>query len=303
MRTRIIISTLALVAALVFASCSNDETTETVAPQGKATVVFNVANYQQVSFDDIEEATRAATSNLPHLTLGIYNANTLELVQEVTQDNGDDDFGSFTVTLSFGEYFLTFLGYTSDYTPDMTNPKSISFGDTYVPNLFWAKLDLTVNSEDVQSKSVTLEHVVGGFRVYSTDVTDTPFLGIHFKVEGSGDAIDATTGRAANTVSRDYKAWSSSGNTMTTLSGIVYGLLEGESGEIDATLIPITEDGTEIKEHTFYDVPITVNQLTIYRGIFFTDYPEGDTQLSVGLPEDAGVFGSTLEVTYSFWDK
>ncbi len=282
--------------AMMVMSCSSSESEE--APQsGKVTVTFNVSNYEQVDMDDAETRSTAIT-NLYWLTLGIYDANTLELVTDtVTQYYTDDGFGSFTVTLEYGSYKVLVLGYTNTRQPDMTNPKAIVFDEGFVPNLFSNMSDLTVDAETIESQTIMLSRVVAGFRVKFADAVPTTLARMHIVADGGSYILNSTTGYADEVATRTQDNTTVNSSTEAV---IIYAFLTDEEATMDITYTAYDNDGNMLASHHFTDVPMKINQLTTYSGNFFT--PEtGEGDFSVGLAHDFD-WENEVNYTYNFSD-
>ncbi len=278
MKTTLFLPVIAI--ALLAMSCSNSESIE--APQsGKVTVTFSVSNYEQKDMDDAE--TRSASiNNLDYLTLGIYDANTLELVDTpVTQYYSDDDFGTFSVTLEYGSYKVLVLGYTNSRQPDMTNPKALVFTDNFVPNLFINMSDLTVDANTSGSQTIMLSRVVAGFRVEFADSTPETIDRVEVVAEGGSYILNSTTGYADEVLTRNHTV------TLTSTAGGVslYAFLTADEATMEFTLTAYDTSDNVLASHHFTNVPMKINQLTVYTGYFFT--PETtESGFSIGNADD-----------------
>ncbi len=251
--------------ALLAMSCSNSES-EATPQSGKVTVTFNVSNYEQVNMDDAETRSTSIT-NLYWLTLGIYDANTMELVDEaVTQYYTDDGFGTFSVTLEYGEYKVLVLGYTNTRQPDMSNPKAIVFEDDFVPNLFSNMSDLTVDANTSVSQTIMLSRVVAAFDVTFVDSAPETLRGMYIVADGGSYILNSTTGYADEVATRVYNATISGSSTGIT----IYTFLTDEEATMEFTFTAYDLNQEVLASHHFTNVPMKINQMTRYTGNFFT---------------------------------
>ncbi len=273
--------------AMLATGCSNSETVTPVSVSGEATITFNVINYEQVDFDAIQ--TRSTeVSNLKYLELGIYDATTKELTSTVLQENTDEDYGTFNVTIPYGSYTLVFIGWytTQDVEADMSDLNAIVFTDNYVPHLFCETLDLTVDENTLESQSIRLSRVIAGFRVVISDEIPEDASYFHVTSEGGGYALDPLTGFAASLASREndvtvLSSWA--GQTDRNFN--VYALLTQETAEMKFVVDAYDTSNNLMVSHTFTDVPMKINQLTRYTGNFFAiETSEGS--FSVSLADD-----------------
>ncbi len=282
--------------AMLAMSCSNSDSVE--APQsGEVTVTFNVANYEQIDMDDAETRSTAIT-NLYWLTLGIYDANTLQLVTDtVTQYYTSSDFGTFSVTLPYGEYKVLVLGYTNTRQPDMSDPTAIVFTDNFVPNLFSNNtLDLTVDATTEISQTILLSRVVAAFRIHWEDATPATISGMYIVMEGGSYKLNSLTGYADKVETRTYDVDFAESDHYLTL----YSFLTEESATMDITMTAYDGDGAEIVTHRFTDVPMKINQFTQYTGNFFT-LEESTGGFTVELAHDFD-WENEVDYTYNFSD-
>ncbi len=268
--------------AMVTASCNN-ELKETPS-NGEVTLNFRVSNYEQVDID--ETPTRSTDlTNLKYLTLGVYNAETHALVADtITQCRTESGYGTFTITLPYGDYKLLFLGYHNDHFPDMTDLEAITFTDNYVPHLFSKVLDLTVDDETASSQSVTLSRVVAYFSVVFSDNSSVPDLDLdHMDIDltGASYELNTLTGYANKLLERNFTL--SLGSTVTGCG--VFMFLTEDEATVNCTMKAYNSSGALVARHAFTNVPVKINRRTIYTGNFFTTETR-EEGFSVSLGDD-----------------
>ncbi len=254
---------------MLVTSCSDSESVK--ATQGeKVTVKFNVLNYQQISLDDEVDTRTTAVSNLTYLMLGIYDAETLELVDEpVKQEDGvTENFGQFTVELEYGKYKVLVLGYVDSYQADITDPRAVVFEDKYVPNTFCSTMDLTVDGSTSESNSILLSRVVAAFRIVfaDRDKADTDLIDHMYGVyEGGSHILNSFTGYADEVVTRERKI-----NSVNPSYLNICTFLTEETATMNFTVSSCDKDDNIIVSHKFTNVPMRINQLTVYTGNFYS---------------------------------
>ncbi|MCD8285115.1 MAG: FimB/Mfa2 family fimbrial subunit [Prevotellaceae bacterium] len=297
MNKKVYVFTLA--AGMLLAACGEDKSA--VSPSdGTVTLSFRVSNYVQADMDDT--GTRSTdVSNLKHLSLGVYDAETLELAQDVmTQSSGDADYGTFSVTLPYGEYKLVFLGYHKDAEVDMSDPEAITFGYGYVPHTFLKTVDLTVDGETSTSQTVALERAVGEFKVYCYGCEEIPTQTITFSISvtGSGTTLNALTGLAPEAGEKTFSLQTAHTLGVSSIYEGIYLLLPtGEETTIDCTMTAYGVDGSVLGRKSFADVPVKINRLTTYTGDFFNS-DASKSGFSIELADDYDVWGETVDGTY-----
>ncbi|MCD8265730.1 MAG: FimB/Mfa2 family fimbrial subunit [Prevotellaceae bacterium] len=293
------ISIIMLAAGLLLASCSDKDTLSSPS-EGEATITFSVSNYEQVDLDDVE--TRSTeVSNLKLLFLAVYDAQTLEPAMDVIKQSSDDEgYGSFSVTLPYGQYKLVFLGCNNDAEVDMSDPEAITFGNGYVPQTFLKTLDLAVDGETSTSQTISLSRVVGAFKVVCSGLSeyDPQTFTFNFTLKGSGSTLNALTGLAPQAGERTYSFTSDLHEGVLRLGFTMYLLLPtADDTTIDCSVTFSGEDGTLSASRTFTDVPVRINKLTTYTGDFFS--AEGSkASFTIELADDYDEWSETEDYTF-----
>ena len=255
--------------AFILTSCTN----ESVKPMdGMGTIRFNVLNYEQVSLDEVTRAS-AATA-LAHLEMAIYDASSLEIVDSVKTAKGDEGYGSFSATLPFGDYIVVFLGFDGSKVSSLKQIKNIGFTDAYVPNFFYKTLSLTVSPSLTENQEITLSRAVSAFSIKSQGYIPNNLKNITIVANGGGYRFNAQTGLATST-SRRTSTFDVSNYAGTESVGItVYAFLPSEETTMNFTVTATDTNGEVLAEKEFPNVPMKINQRTIYTGSLFGDGTE-----------------------------
>ncbi|MBR4757750.1 MAG: hypothetical protein IK084_02970 [Bacteroidaceae bacterium] len=127
---------LLIITATILIACNDDDT----AVDGNKAITFLVTNYEQSSLDDVAAnapALAASTSatSLAHLDIAVYDSESHALITSEQKNTGDEDYGSFSVTLPYGNYIVVFLGYAGSRQANLSSIESICFADNYVPDI------------------------------------------------------------------------------------------------------------------------------------------------------------------------
>jgi len=252
----------------MLSACHSEETE--VPATGEATLSFYVQNYEQISLDKIKTRGTDATS-LAHLAMAIYDASTLELAAEPTiQNSGDDEYGQFSVTLPYGNYVFVFLGYDGSRTADMQNPKTIFFADNYVPHLFAKSMELSINSESTEARTVTLSRAVACFSLTCNGDLPSTLAKMSFSAKGGSGQLNALTNFADAAQDRTYtysNLSSYAGKSSMTIN--LYTFLPANESSMNFTVTAYDSEDNAIRSRTFANVPMKINQRTCYIGDFF----------------------------------
>ena len=256
-------------------------------------VMFRVVNYTQYSLDEV---TRSSADVLDHLVLGVFDAETDAPVGSlIVQDKGDTGYGTFTVSLSRGSYRLVFLGYNGTKACRMTASSTISFEDDAVPQTFLYSTLLTVGDEAVAAQDVVLKRAVGAFRLTLADAIPSNLATMRFRFAAGSTKLDGQTGYGKDNAGRTYDISIPSsyiGKTDTKMT--VYLFLPASEASMDITVDALSSDGGTIHSRNFSAVPMKINQMLNYTGLFFAD-PSSDLSATVTV-DDA--WGSEQTVSF-----
>ena len=271
-----LLSLILCAAIFLFPACTKNAAS---IPEGSKTVTFQVTNYVQY---ELEEGTRstpvASSSALQHLALGVFDASTDKMVGSMqVQKRGDEGYGSFTVTLPYGNYRLVFLGYSGNKVCTMDSPSRIYFGDNYIPQTFLCAQELTVNAETTSQADITLRRAVSGFQLHMEDAIPADAVSFRCKATGGGNVLDSKTGLAVSVTGKESTvSIPESAHGQTDKKITIYLFLTSDPESVDFEVSALDSEGGVIASRRFTDVPMSVNKLTVYKGSFFsTDKPWG----------------------------
>lgn len=247
-------------------ACSSDGS-EKEPEEGEKTISFEVVNYQQVSLDDVTRATDATA--LAHLDMAIYDAATNALVSQTQTAKGDNNYGQFSATLAYGQYTVVFLGYNGDRTANMSNPTAIIFGTGYIPNMFYKTMQLTVSPSSNATEEIVLKRGVAAFKLKHSGYIPNTLTNITIIASGGGCQFNALTGYATETVENtlSHNMKSIVGGTSFTLYSFTF--LPAETATMTFTAVAKDANNEVLQERVFSNVPMKINQRTIYTGQFF----------------------------------
>ncbi len=257
---------LAVLGVIVFSSCSQSE--ETI-PEGKVSVNFRVHNFRQYVMDELTRASSVEV--LDHLAFAVYDAASGSLVQEAeVQDVGDEDYGSFSATLSPGNYRMVFLGYNGKETCQLTSPTSISFSNSYVPQTFLYSTEMTVDADAADVQTITLSRVVSALKVTIEDAIPEGVKKFRLSASGGGTVLNAQTGLAPSATGKTHvinvpdNLVGTKGVSLTTF---LY--LTSDAEDVDFTVEALDANGAVVRSREFKDVPMGINVMSCYKGSFF----------------------------------
>ncbi len=289
---KVLLPALIAVCGLLSACQSNDEFSAATVHE----ITFQVTNYEQYDLDDFTRASGADA--LKHLVMGVFDAATDAVVGNVVVQNkedGNSNYGSFSVSLPEGRYRAVFIGYNGSRACQMSSSTSITFEGDHVPHTFLSCMELTVDGKTAQNQNVVLKRAVAAFRLVVKDALPQGLATLRFVNRGGGTVLNAQTGFCTEQKERTYDIsvpTSSIGKSNVEIS--CYAFLPAEEAAMNITVNALKSDGSVIKSRTFADVPMKVNRLTCYTGNFFAeDEAAAQFRLSV---DDA--WSDTLNVSF-----
>lgn len=232
---------------------------------------FRVVNYVQYGFEDITRAQ--SVTKLAHLSCAVFDAETDTLVFPVeVQDRDCEGYGTFKLSLPYGNYRLLFLGYDGNKALELTSSHAVSFADNYVPHTFIYCMPFQVGAETKPVSDVVLQRAVSAFRLSLLDAIPEQVQTICMKSDIGGVVLDATTGFSVGSPGRTAAIdIPSDRHGIQGLSLTYY--LYMPSTEATAELVVSALDAQQnvVRSRTFGKVPMAVNRLTVYEGEFFSE--------------------------------
>lgn len=147
-----------------FTSCSNDDSVLDDARVKTKQVTFALDGDWQ---GEEEAFTRAAVTGSAMTDVWVLDYMGGVLKQQVHQASGDTDFGSPTLSLSYGDHTLYFIASSGDNPVLNTNAHTLGFGA--VRDTFWESVNVNVASGTAANQSVTMNRIVTKLAIQPTD--------------------------------------------------------------------------------------------------------------------------------------
>lgn len=256
---------------LVLLLCSACSKEMVIDEEGEKTLTVQVMNFMQY---DLDEMTRAGDATaLDNLALAVFDSGTgQEIIGMQQQKKGDKDYGIFHLTLPYGTYQLTVLGYNGSKLCNSMAATQVTFADNYVPNTFLANETFTVDASTETMQPIILHRTVAGFTIHATDATPTDLDRMLFTSTGGGVALNPQTGLAVATVEHQHVITvpaENRGKENKIFNSYVF--LPTQSASIIWKVEAVNSTDKVLREHTFNNVPMKINSRSVYAGKFFTD--------------------------------
>ena len=209
------------------------------------------------------------------ITLAFYSGDTE--VYKATQSKSDatsyTTFGDFSLSLRMGSYTMVAIAYTtkegSPFT--LTSPTSASFTGAHVYDTFLYTRTVNIpNADNAVGISATLNRIVSGLKVVSTDGKTSNVTNVRMTLSAGGRSFNPTTGLAtvntgfANTVGNSAAV----GNPSTSST---YFFLATDEQTMNVTIETLDADGNTLSTKTVNDVPFKRNRITQLSGPIYTN--------------------------------
>lgn len=232
-------------------------------------------------------------------------------VKGISQQVGEESFGTVNMTLQTGTYQLMVLAHSGKANPTLSNPEKVQFSntDTGYSDTFYYYGDLTVNEADeegqVQSYEVKLSRAVSMFKLVIYDTVPENVNRFRIWYEGGSGALNTVTGFGCVN-STQYVIYPYTAATATSpLELVAYTFLHADEGELNIIVTAYGANDNIVKSREFTNVPMKRNQITQYAGNFFTgssgseDPVTPDNPVNPNNPDASGGFTITVETG---WD-
>ncbi|MBQ0048779.1 MAG: FimB/Mfa2 family fimbrial subunit [Bacteroidales bacterium] len=241
--------------------------------QSEKTFSFSVTNYEQQSLSDVSRSSASGTV-LPHLALCVFNAEGKQ-VRDIRQATGEEGYGTFSLTLPYGEYTILAIGHSGTRAMRTNGIDQISFEENHVPDCFVKTLSLKVDSTTPSQQPLTLSRCVACFTVKCSNGIPDEMMAMEYEAEGGGIVLNGLTGYCYRTEKRTGRIdFSGTKNRNTTQTINLYAFLPAAEGTMTFTLRAVDGAGEVLQSRTFSDVSMRHNLRTIYTGDFFTNTGE-----------------------------
>ena len=257
---------LSIIAALMSMACSvlPDETTTT-------TLCFSAAPTGTKASANLGDYF----SKLNLMLFDDHGDKMMDKVKTQTVEEGGD-FGSVSLALAEGRYTVVAVGHSSKVSATIKSPEMVQFTASEGEKLtdtfcYYGTIEV---GKESKKYSLTMERRVAMFRLVLTD-TSTPeaITKMKFDYTGGSANFNPCTGLGC-TKSTQSENRSVSENRVYEIYTFPY---LSETGTLKITVSALDKEGGIIRQRVFTDVPVTVNQITTYKGPFFS---EGDGNVS-----------------------
>ena len=287
------VGVLCFLSMALLASCEKpllDEVSSKPKETGNVTMEFSP--YTHESFT----RSSAVSEVFTRLNLMLFNTSNDKVFTQVkTQTSDEEDFGTFSFNLGAGTYKVVAIGHSSSKSATISSPEKVTFtlvdGRKITDTFYYYGL-ITI-SDSVYTFNNVMKRGTAMFRLYLTDEA-LPDMVHTFKFTYTGGSADInpSTGKGCTNSTQNETIPVTDNNIYE-----VYTFPKANEGKLKVTVSALDENGDVIKQRVFVDVPITLNEITQYKGDFFTGDEANITVTTTGFTVDSE-WNKTNEYTF-----
>ena len=208
-------------------------------------------------------------------------------VDQTTQKKGDADFADLKMKLTPGKYNAVLLAHSGNSAVGFeSNVTKVVMPDRVVTDCFWCNQSFTV-SENTTNVQLDLSRIVAMFRLIIADSMPSNVASMKFYYTGGSSTLNALTGQGSANSRQTVNIPVTADMIGKSNTFEVYTIPRPGSESLNMTVTALDASGSEIKKIEWKEVPIAVNQITTYKGKFFSDSGSGgDTGGDTGDDDD-----------------
>ena len=223
-------------------------------------VVLKLSLYEQIPFStrSLQDIRQWCT----RVNVAFFQNGTK--VKTVSQKADDASFGTVSLTLDAGVYQVVVIAHNCSGSATISSAEKVTFPSNVVTDTFYYEGELTVASSQ-DTYELVLQRPVAMFRLQLTDVLPSNAHKIRFYYTGGSSTFNPSTGfgcvNSRQTVMMDIEDGQQVFEVYT---------FPHELNDFLKMTVTIYDSGENIlKEQVFEQVPVTVDQITVFTGSFF----------------------------------
>lgn len=282
---------LLLTALIVTTSCEKVVLDETLSGDDNgvntptSNITIHISGVGNAEYEENSAKTTRAMQPIEELctriNLALYQNG--ERAYYVNQKSTDSDFGNFNLNVPTGIYTLMVVAHSGESSATTTNLRKITFNGKITDTFHYADSLFEVH-ETNSPVEITLERVVGMFRLDITDTIPTEVARLKFYYTGGSSTLDGLTGiGCVDSRQTEYRNVAPDVHLYD-----VYTFPHAPEKPITMTITAQDANESTISERKFVDVGISKNKITRYQGNFFnsTTTPSKDFNISMTADPD-----------------
>ncbi|MGM9708554.1 MAG: hypothetical protein ACI3ZB_02945 [Prevotella sp.] len=286
-----------IIASILTASCEKVVLDETTSGNNNdvntptTNVTIHITGVGNAEYEENSAKTSRAAQPIEELctriNLALYQNG--ERVTYVNQKSTDKDFGHFNISLPAGLYTLMIVAHSGESSATTTNLRKITFNGKVTDTFHYADSLFEVH-ETNSPVEVTLERVVGMFRLDITDSIPTEVSRLKFYYTGGSSTLDGLTGiGCVNSRQTEYR------NVTSNVSFYeVYTFPHNPEKPITMTITAQDANESTVSERKFENIGISKNKITRYQGDFFNSSTTTSKDFNISMTADPNWIEETI---------
>lgn len=264
------LSVMMILMLTVLASCRKNSISEDVLSTEKMKVTLRVSQFEQMPFEKAIGTKAELSSVCSRITFARFEEGAKE--DMVTQEIGDEGFGTFQMDLTEGDHKIVILAHNGDANPTIptsltSDALNISFSNKdcrKVTDTFLYFGTITVSKENTEF-DIDLKRVTSMFRFTIDDAIPENMCAIQFEVKGVSSSLNTKTLASGSKGGQTEVIPIKEGNKTFEIYSFPY----ADQPKYEITISALDAKNRPCKILTLNDVPLTRNVITKYHGEFF----------------------------------
>ena len=215
-------------------------------------------------------STAAIGDYFSKINLQAFDADGQKVFDKVkTQTADDPNFGTITLTLAEGTYTVVAVGHSSTKSATIKSPQVVQFtasdGEKLTDTFSWCGT-VEVGEGETNYHDLLMNRVAAMIRFqFSDDPDNVPdnFSKMKFDYTGGSANFNPTTAQGCTKSTQSESRQPSSEYRVFTFPYMA------KDGKLQMTVTALDDQQAMIASQVFFDVPVTRNRITTYRGQFF----------------------------------
>ena len=240
---------------------------------GEGNVVLNF------SMTNADPVTRGLSTNyFSKLNIMLFTDEYERVYDKVkTQTKDDEDWGTLSLSLPAGTYWVVAVGHSSKKSATIKSPEVVQFTASDGEKLTDTFCHCSQIVVDEEEKQFDLEMYRAGamIQLHFTD-EDFPVNFSHVKMDYTGGSANFNP-QTLEGITKSTQSEKRTANGIQIYQAFTFPYMS-VTGSIKMTITALNIDGDVIRQRTFENIPIARNRITTYTGDFFG---EGDGEFTM----------------------
>ena len=223
-------------------------------------VVLRISIYEKLPFTT--RTQQDITQLCSRLNIALFQNGAK--VKTFSQKKDDASFGNIVLALDPGTYQLVVIAHNSNGAATITSTEKVTFPSNQISDTFYYYGDLEVGSQK-QVYDLELERNVAMFRLKLTQPLPSSVAKMKFYYTGGSSTFSPALGFGCVNSRQTVYMEVTPGQTVFE----IYTMPHAIDDVLKIVVTAYDANETVLKEQTYENVPVTVNEITQYTGDFF----------------------------------